>query len=44
MAMSMNRSKLEGLVGDLLERTKEPCRSCLKAGGVLGAGTCTTLN
>ena len=34
MAMSMSRSKLEGLVGDLLERTKEPCRSCLKDAGV----------
>jgi molecular chaperone DnaK (HSP70) len=30
MVMSLTRAKLEGLVKDLLERTKEPCHKCLK--------------
>jgi L1 cell adhesion molecule like protein len=34
MAMSLSRSQLEKLVGPLLERTKDPCRNCLKDAGV----------
>jgi len=34
MAMSMSRSQLEKLVGPLLDRTKDPCRSCLKDAGI----------
>merc|ERR1739848_546982 len=30
----MTRAKLETLVGPLLERTKEPCRKCLKDSGL----------
>merc|ERR1719337_140534 len=32
--MSLSRSQLEKLVGPLLERTKDPCRNCLKDAGV----------
>jgi len=35
--MTLTRAKLESLVGDLLERTKQPCRNCLKDAGV-GSG------
>jgi len=35
MVMTLTRAKLEQLVGELLERTKEPCRKCLKDAGVL---------
>merc|ERR1712232_1319696 len=35
--MTLTRAKLESLVGDLLERTKRPCRNCLKDAGV-GSG------
>ena len=31
--MSLSRAKLEGLVKDLLERTKQPCHQCLKDAG-----------
>merc|ERR1711966_260935 len=34
MAMCLSRSQLEKLVGPLLERTKDPCRNCLKDAGV----------
>merc|ERR1711966_392483 len=34
MAMSLSRAKLEELVGSLLERTKQPCKNCLKDAGV----------
>ena len=34
MAMSMTRSQLQELVQPLLDRTKDPCRSCLKDAGV----------
>ena len=34
MAMSLSRAQLEKLVGPLLERTKDPCRNCLKDAGV----------
>ncbi|RZC60286.1 hypothetical protein C5167_022048 [Papaver somniferum] len=32
--ITMTRSKLESLVNHLIERTKNPCRSCLKDAGV----------
>merc|ERR1719218_148837 len=34
MAMSLSRAQLEKLVGPLLDRTKDPCRNCLKDAGV----------
>merc|ERR1712216_667417 len=34
MAMTLSRAKLEELVGSLLERTKQPCKNCLKDVGV----------
>ena len=34
MAMTLTRAKLEELVGGLLERTKQPCKNCLKDAGV----------
>jgi L1 cell adhesion molecule like protein len=34
MAMSMSRAQLEKLVGPLLDRTRDPCKSCLKDAGV----------
>lgn len=36
LAMTLTRSKLELLVADLLERTKQPCRQCMKDAGVSG--------
>jgi molecular chaperone DnaK (HSP70) len=30
--MTITRAKLESLVKDLLERTKQPCIQCLKVG------------
>merc|ERR1719218_172203 len=32
--MTLTRAKLEDLVGPLLERTKDPCRNCLKDAGL----------
>lgn len=32
--MTISRAKLETLVGDLLERTKQPCHQCMKDAGV----------
>ena len=37
LAMTLTRSKLESLVGPLLDRTKQPCRDCLKDAGVTPA-------
>ncbi len=37
LTMKLTRSKLENLVGDLIERTSEPCRTALKDAG-LSAG------
>ncbi|KAJ9517333.1 hypothetical protein QJQ45_016698 [Haematococcus lacustris] len=34
LTMTITRSKLEQLVKDLLERTKEPCLKCLKDAGI----------
>jgi len=34
LTMTLSRAKLEGLVKDLLERTKAPCHTCLKDAGV----------
>lgn len=34
MVASLTRAKLEGLVKDLLERTKQPCIQCMKDAGV----------
>ena len=34
MNLTITRSKLETLVGDLLERTKNPCVQCMKDAGV----------
>jgi molecular chaperone DnaK len=34
MAMTLTRAKLEDLVGNLLERTKQPCKNCLKDAGI----------
>ncbi|MDA9097523.1 molecular chaperone DnaK [bacterium] len=34
MAMSLSRSQLEKLVGPLLDRTKDPCRACIKDAGI----------
>ena len=34
MAMSLSRAQLEKLVGPLLDRTKDPCRACIKDAGV----------
>jgi len=34
MNLTITRSKLETLVGDLLERTKNPCHQCMKDAGV----------
>lgn len=34
LAVTLTRAKLEGLVGDLLERTKNPCVQCMKDAGV----------
>jgi len=34
MQLTLTRSKLESLVGALLERTKSPCRTCIKDAGV----------
>ncbi len=38
LTMTMTRAKLEGLVKDLLERTKQPCVQCLKVRGAEGKG------
>lgn len=32
--MTLSRSKLEALVRDLLERTKQPCHQCMKDAGL----------
>ena len=32
--MTITRAKLEKLVNDLLERTKQPCHQCMKDAGV----------
>jgi molecular chaperone DnaK (HSP70) len=32
--MTITRAKLEALVGELLERTKQPCHQCMKDAGV----------
>ena len=37
LAMTLTRAKLESLVGNLLERTKQPCRDCLRDAGVTTA-------
>jgi L1 cell adhesion molecule like protein len=34
MAMSLSRSQLQELVAPLLERTKDPCRACIKDAGI----------
>lgn len=34
LTMTLTRSKLEQLVGELLERTKQPCHQCMKDAGV----------
>nr|QBB20006.1 heat shock protein hsp70-C2 [Ettlia sp. YC001] len=34
LAVTLTRAKLEALVGDLLERTKNPCIQCMKDAGV----------
>merc|ERR1712159_25573 len=34
MALTLTRAKLEELVGGLLERTKQPCKNCLKDAGI----------
>ena len=34
MALTLTRAKLEDLVGGLLERTKQPCKNCLKDAGI----------
>ena len=34
MQLTLTRAKLESLVGPLLERTKNPCRTCIKDAGV----------
>mmetsp|Transcript_3999 Transcript_3999/g.13988 ORF Transcript_3999/g.13988 Transcript_3999/m.13988 type:complete len:605 (+) Transcript_3999:460-2274(+) len=34
LALSISRAKLETLVSVLLERTKEPCKTCLKDAGI----------
>ena len=34
LSMSLSRAQLEKHVGDLLERTKQPCKSCMKDAGV----------
>jgi L1 cell adhesion molecule like protein len=34
MAMSLSRAQLEKLVAPLLERTKDPCRACIKDAGI----------
>ncbi len=34
LAMTLTRAKLESLVGALLDRTKQPCRDCLRDAGV----------
>ena len=31
LTMTLTRAKLEGLVRELLERTKQPCHQCMKA-------------
>ena len=37
LAMTLTRAKLESLVGPLLDRTKQPCRDCLRDAGVTPA-------
>ena len=37
MALKLSRAKLEQIVGDLIERTLEPCRKALKDAGVSAA-------
>ena len=32
--MTITRAKFESLVADLLNRTKDPCKSCMKDAGV----------
>lgn len=34
MSMNITRAKFESLVGDLLNRTQQPCRDCMKDAGV----------
>jgi hypothetical protein len=34
LSMTITRAKFESLVADLLNRTKEPCRACMKDAGV----------
>lgn len=37
LAMTLTRSKLEQLTGDLVERTQKPCDDCLKDAGIQAA-------
>jgi len=37
LAMTLTRAKLESLVAQLLDRTKQPCRDCLRDAGVSAA-------
>ncbi|KAI5078579.1 hypothetical protein GOP47_0006250 [Adiantum capillus-veneris] len=34
LSLTITRSKLESLVNDLIERTKQPCKDCLKDAGI----------
>ena len=34
LQLTLTRSKYEGIVGDLLERTLEPCKACIKDSGL----------
>merc|ERR1711998_421146 len=38
LQMSLSRSKLEQLVGDLIDRTVEPCKACMRDAGLQGSG------
>ena len=37
LSMTLTRAKFEALVADLLNRTKEPCKACMKDAGVSAA-------
>ena len=37
LALTLSRAKLESLVSSLLDRTKQPCRDCLRDAGVTAA-------
>merc|ERR1719305_1931371 len=38
LQMKLSRAKMEQLVGDLIDRTVEPCKACMRDAGLQGSG------